>query len=90
MIGDALVFDCVAHVFNFDKKNAFGQPGEMFNNHLYAFHSALTPDDQPKLPPEEFLRQWTVSEIDQMVYDQSDTDMLCAMPLPLTDLFKDG
>jgi alanine-synthesizing transaminase len=27
---------------------------------------------------------------DQMVYDESDTDMLCAMPLPLTDLFKDG
>ncbi len=25
-----------------------------------------------------------------MVYDQSDTDMLVAMPLPLTDLFRDG
>ena len=59
MIDDAFVFDCVAHVFNFDPKNAFGNPGLMFDNHLYAFHNALTPDDQPKLPPEEFLRQWT-------------------------------
>ena len=90
MIDDAFVFDCVAHVFNFDPKNAFGQPGLMFDNHLYAFHNALTPDDQPKLPPEEFLRQWTPSDIRKMVYEESDTDMLVAMPLPLTDLFRDG
>jgi len=90
MIGDALVFDGVAHVFNFEKKNAFGQAGEMFNNHRYAFHAALTPEGQPVLQAEEFLRQWTIDEIDQMVYEGSDTDMLVAMPLPLTDLFRDG
>jgi len=90
VIGDAFVFDGVAHVFNFEKKNALGPPGEMFNNHLYAFHAALTPDGQTVLPPEEFLRQWTVDEIDDMVYRQSGTDMLVAMPLPLTDLFRDG
>ena len=90
MIGDALVFDGVAHVFNFEKKNAFGQAGEMFSNHIYAFHAALTPEGEPVLPAEEFLRQWTIDEIDQMVYEGSDTDMLVAMPLPLTDLFRDG
>jgi uncharacterized protein len=87
---DAIVFDGVAHVFNFEKKNALGPAGEMFNSHLYAFHAALTPEGQTVLPAEQFLRQWTVDEIDQMVYRQSDTDMLVAMPLPLTDLFKDG
>ena len=90
MIGDAFVFDGVAHVFNFEKKNAFGSAGEMFNNHLYAFHAALTPEGQTVLPPEEFLRQWTIDDIDRMVYEGSDTDMLVAMPLPLTDLFRDG
>ena len=91
MIGnDAVVFDGVAHVFNLEKKNALGSAGEMFNNHLYAFHQALTPDHLPKLPAEEFLRQWTVEDIDRMVYEESATDMLCAMPLPLTDLFRDG
>jgi uncharacterized protein len=90
VIGDAFVFDGVAHVFNFEKKNALGPPGEMFNNHLYAFHAALTPEGQTVLPPEEFLRQWTVDEIDELVYRQSPTDMLVAMPLPLTDLFRDG
>jgi uncharacterized protein len=87
---DAIVFDGVAHVFNFEKKNALGPAGEMFINHLYAFHNVLTPEGQPLLPAEEFLRQWTVDDIDEMVYRNSTTDMLCAMPLPLTDLFRDG
>jgi uncharacterized protein len=87
---DAIVFDGVAHVFNFEKKNALGPAGEMFINHLYAFHNVLTPEGQTLLPPEEFLRQWTVDDIDEMVYGNSSTDLLCAMPLPLTDLFKDG
>ena len=91
MIGnDAIVFDGVAHVFNFEKKNALGPAGEMFINHLYAFHATLTPEGQPVLPAEEFLRQWTVDDINEMVYEKSSTDMLCAMPLPLTDLFRDG
>ncbi|MPZ90550.1 MAG: amidohydrolase family protein [Actinobacteria bacterium] len=90
MIGDAFVFDCVAHVFNFEAKNALGSAGEMFSNHLYAFHQALTPEGETVLSPEEYLRQWTPEEIHEMVYEGSDTDMLCAMPLPLTDLYKDG
>ena len=91
MIGDdAIVFDGVAHVFNFDKKNALGPAGEMFQNHLYAFHATLTPEGEPVMAAEEFLRQWTVDDIREMVYGQSSTDLLCAMPLPLTDLFKDG
>jgi len=90
VIGDALVFDGVAHVFNFDRKNPFGSAGEMFSNHLYAFHQALTPADKTHLGPDEFLRQWTVSEIDRMVFEESDTDLLVAMPLPLTDLYRDG
>ncbi|MDQ3659590.1 MAG: amidohydrolase family protein [Actinomycetota bacterium] len=90
MIDGAFVFDSVAHAFNFDKKNAFGTGGEMFINHLYGFHAALTPEGQTVLPAEEFMRQWTVEEIDRMVYEESDTDMLVAMPLPLTDLFRDG
>lgn len=90
MIDGALVFDSVAHAFNFDKKNAFGPGGESFINHLYGFHAALTPEGQTVLPAEEFMRQWTVEEIDRMVYEESDTDLLVAMPLPLTDLFRDG
>jgi uncharacterized protein len=87
---DVLVFDCVAHPFNFDPSNALGQAGELFNNHLYAFHNVLTPENEPKLSAEEFLKEWSTAEIARMVFDESDTDMLVAMPLPLTDLFHDG
>ena len=90
MIGDALVFDGVAHPFNFEADNARGPAGQMFSNHLYAFHNVLTPAGQPLMSAEEFLHKWTVEEIHEMVYGHSDTDMLVAMPLPLTDLYKDG
>ena len=88
--GDVLVFDGVAHPFNFDPQNALGKPGAMFNQHLYAFHQVLTPASEPKLSPEQFLRKWGPDEISRMVFEESDTDMLVAMPLPLTDLFRDG
>ena len=90
MINGAFVFDCVAHVFNFDRDNALGNAGVMFDNHLYAFHQALTPPTERLLSAEEFLREWSPEEIDRMVFEESDTDMLIAMPLPLTDMFRDG
>ena len=82
MIGDALVFDGVAHPFNFEADNARGPAGQMFSNHLYAFHNVLTPPGQPLMSAEEFLHKWTVEEIHEMVYGHSDTDMLVAMPAP--------
>jgi predicted TIM-barrel fold metal-dependent hydrolase len=87
---EAFVFDCVCHVFNFDKRNAFGKPGQMFIDHLYAFHQVLTPPGETVLGPEEFLREWTIDEIARMVFEESGTDMIVAQPLPLTDLFYDG
>ena len=87
---DVLVFDGVAHPFNFDPQNALGKPGAMFNQHLYAFHQVLTPASEPKLSAEQFLRKWEPNQISRMVFEESDTDMLVAMPLPLTDLFRDG
>jgi hypothetical protein len=63
---DVLVFDCVAHPFNFDPSNALGQPGEQFINHLYAFHNVLTPESEPKLSAEEFLKEWSTAEIARM------------------------
>jgi len=77
-------------VFNFDKRNAFGKPGEMFIDHLYAFHQVLTPPGERVLGPEEFLREWNIDEIARMVFEESGTDMIVAQPLPLTDLFYDG
>lgn len=86
----AFIFDCVCHVFNFDKKNALGRPGEMFIEHLYAFHAYLTPPEERLLSDKEFMRKWETDEIYEMVFKESDTDMIISQPLPLTDLFHDG
>jgi hypothetical protein len=86
----AFVFDAVCHIFNFDPKNALGQPGQMFNEHLYAFHQLLTRAGEPILNREQFMREWSVDEIYEMIINDSDTDMIVAQPLPLTDLFHDG
>ena len=87
---DVFVFDSVCHIFNFDKSNAFGSAGEMFDEHLYAFHSFLTKEGETVLERDAFFREWSVDEIYDMVIEGSDTDMIIAQPLPLTDLFKDG
>ena len=60
MIGDAFVFDGVAHPFNFTEKNVYDRAGEMFRQHLYAFHQVLTPDTEPKLSAEQYLKDWTL------------------------------
>jgi uncharacterized protein len=86
----SFVFDGVCHIFNFDPANAMGNPGLMFNEHLYAFHQFMTRQGETILSREQFFKEWSVDEIYDMVIEQSDTDMIVAQPLPLTDLFHDG
>ena len=86
----AFVFDCVCHIFNFDPANALGSPGQLFDEHLFAFHQLLTREGEQILSREEFMREWSVDEIYEMIIEDSDTDMIVAQPLPLTDLFHDG
>ena len=62
----------------------------MFDEHLYAFHQLLTKEGERILTREEYLKEWSVDEIYEMVIEGSDTDMIVAQPLPLTDLFHDG
>ena len=90
MIGDALVFDAVTHLYNMDSTNVKNSGGELFNNHLYGFHAALTPPGERVLTREEFLVKWDIDTIADIVFTESDTDILIAQPLPLTDFFHDG
>ena len=62
----------------------------MFDEHLFAFHQLLTAEGEKVLSREEFMKEWSVDEIYDMVIEGSDTDMIAAQPLPLTDLFQDG
>ncbi|BDT92454.1 amidohydrolase [Nocardia sputorum] len=90
MIDDVFVFDGVAHVPNLDFGNALGQPGQMLIHGLHGFHSALTPAYAGVLSQEQFCRKWSAKEIHQMIFDESPVDMVVSMPLPLSDLGRDG
>ncbi|MGH8910787.1 MAG: amidohydrolase family protein [Egibacteraceae bacterium] len=90
MIDNRFVFDTAAHVMNLDRGNALGPAGQLFLKHLYEFHSKYTPEGEPVLTQAAFLREWTPRQVYEMVFEQSDTDMLVAQPLPMPDLFADG
>jgi len=90
VIDDVFVFDGVAHVANLEFKNALSTPGQMLVHHLYGFHAALTPPAVGVIPQERFCRKWTAEDIHTMVFDESPVDMLVSMPLPLTDMGRDG
>ena len=89
MIEDAYVFDGVAHPFNFSEDNIYGPAGQMFSQHLFAFNQALTPEESTPWTAEQWNRDWPVDEIASLI-DESDVDLCVSMPLPLTDMFKDG
>lgn len=90
MIGDAFVFDSVTHLYNMNASNTRNPGGDMFNQHLYAFHGALTPPGNRVLTDKEFFRDWDLDTVASIVFAESDTDILAAQPLPLTDFFHDG
>jgi predicted TIM-barrel fold metal-dependent hydrolase len=48
---DAFVFDCVCHIFNFDKRNAIGPSDELFDEHLYGGEAPIW---HPQWALEEF------------------------------------
>lgn len=90
VIDDVFVFDSVAHVPNLDFKNALGMSGEMLIHGLHGFHAALTPPGAGVLTPERFCRKWSAGDIHKMVFKESPVDMVVSMPLPLTDMGRDG
>ena len=90
MIGDAFVFDAVTHLYDMPAANVKNSGGQLFNAHLHGFHGALTPDGERVLTEAEFLRNWDIDTVANVVFAESDTDILVAQPLPLTDFFHDG
>ena len=86
----AFVFDCVCHIFNFDPANALGGPGQLFDEHLYAFHQLLTREGEPILSREEFMREWSVDEISEMIIEGIKTNIPLHQELLLDDSFLRG
>ena len=84
----AFVFDCVCHLQLRQAQRA--RPARRDVRRAPLRLQFLTQAGETVLGRDEFFREWSVDEIYEMVIEGSDTDMIVAQPLPLTDLFHDG
>jgi predicted TIM-barrel fold metal-dependent hydrolase len=90
MIGDAFVFDSVAHLVNLEKSNERNAAATMLSGQFYDFHKKMTPASEKTWSPEQFFREWQPQDLEAMLFDQSPTDIAVAHPLPMDDLYTDG
>ena len=81
------VFDSVMHLYDMGDENVKTDGRDMFRNHLFGFHQYLTPNEDRLLDEDEFLREWDGETVADVVFAESDVDLLVAQPLPLTDFF---
>jgi predicted TIM-barrel fold metal-dependent hydrolase len=92
MIEDMLVVDAVVHAANATRENVAAplQPmAEPLMEAVYGLHAMLSPESH-RLPPAEFLRDWSGEELEAVAFGESDVDLCDYHSLPLDDFFVDG
>jgi uncharacterized protein len=92
VIDDALVIDAVVHAANLSDSNIVDELRPMSEPLLhgaYGLHEMLSPEDHT-LPPDQFLRDWSSEDLEQILFAESDVDFAVYHSLPLHDFFKDG
>jgi predicted TIM-barrel fold metal-dependent hydrolase len=91
MTGDTLIVDAVVHAANLDESNAVYEPlAKALMQGAYGLHALLSPDNEYRLPPEQFLRDWSAEELANLLFLESDVDYAVYHSLPLDDFFRDG
>jgi uncharacterized protein len=92
MINGTLVVDAAVHAANATKDNVappVAPMAEPLLEAIYGLHVMLSPESH-RLRPEEFLRDWTGEELEEVVFGESDVDLCDYHSLPLDDFFVDG
>src|SRR5262249_9281154 len=92
MINDTLVVDATVHAANATKDNlapAIQPMAEPFMEAIYGLHAMLSPECD-RLRPEEFMRDWSGEELEEVLFGESDVDFCDYHSLPLDDFFVDG
>ena len=87
---DLFVIDGVAHAFNHDVSN-FRNPNTIYQtaSYGYDFHLRITPEKY-RLSPEQYLHDWMPEEFMELMFLESNTDMVCMHSVPLFTYYKDG
>jgi uncharacterized protein len=92
MVNEMLVVDAVVHAANPTRENvapAIEPMAEPLLDAVYGLHSMLSPESH-RLPPEEFLRDWSAEDLASVLFLESDVDVCDHHSLPLDDFWVDG
>ena len=86
---DVFVFDAVAHSYNLDPSNYRVMPeAEVVSEMLYGSFMEPAPEEL-RVPPEQYLRDWSIEETAGMLFRESQTDVATIHPTPIK-LYHDG
>jgi predicted TIM-barrel fold metal-dependent hydrolase len=90
MIKDILVADGVIHGYNWTPENYAIPESEAFATAGAAFHQLLTRPGPERLSSEEFLHDWSVDELEEILFLESPVDFISYHNTPIYDFWKDG
>jgi predicted TIM-barrel fold metal-dependent hydrolase len=88
-LSETFVFDSIVHAYNTDPANYRNERyGQGIAEMIYGAGALAMPEGH-KITAESWMRDWTVEEVTNMLFLESDTDMATFQPLPLY-AFEDG
>ena len=85
---DDFVIDAVLHAYNFSDENFKNELAQSFAGLSYGL--VLTTGDEGLISPERHRRNWSIEEIAELTFVESDVDMAVHHGVPLDDYFHDG
>jgi uncharacterized protein len=90
MIDGMVVADGVVHGYNWTPENWAIPEAAVTSAAGAGFHKFLTKDDESRLTDEEFLQNWGVDELEEILFLEAGVDIAAYHGTPIWDFYKDG
>ncbi len=90
MLDGMILADGVVHGYNWTPENWAVPEAALGAAAGAGFHGFLTPDDASRLRPDDFLRDWTADDLEEILFAESALDLVAYHGTPIWDFFKDG
>lgn len=83
-----LIIDGVIHGYNFDESNFRNSISRSYGESSYGMIYAT--GDESRISLEQYMRDWSIEELAELVFSESETDVAVYHGLPLDGYFYDG